>query len=212
MNGKKPEDPDDKAVVDLTSDVEPDSSPSRPKRKLLHPKSSSPLIDADMDMDTEQPTRPPSSSTEFDDDGFDMDAIMKEQEEESLQRLRAASGKAALAPKAQAVYADEDVDAMWAELDDIDVAPAASAPAPQPVPDDDDEMWDIMQDNEPEVAPWVPPAAPVLEDPIILPEPSVPDENTGRAEVGDGGADAREKSAAENRRPTNDEDWDDMYQ
>lgn len=207
----------DRSVLDLTSDAEPASSPTGTKAKP--PQSSSPASDHDMDMELEQPTRPPSSGTDFDDDegAFDMDALLKEQEEEDLQRLRvsAAAASARVAPKQTEPMADDEMDALWAELD----APSASAlsasalpPPPRAAQDEDDEMWDIMHDHEPEATPWVPPSAPVMEEAPAQPEPEPGAAGTVPEAISSTGSTEKQTQPAAESRPTNDDDWDDMYQ
>lgn len=212
INGKKPEELDDGGnIVDLTSDVEPASSPSRVKP----PQSSSPATDHDMDMDMEHPTRPPSSGTDYDGDegAFDLDAVLREQEEEELQKLRAsaAAASARVAPKQIETVDDDEMDALWAELDNAPSGPA-SAPPPRLVPDEDEDMRDIMQDTEPEAA-WVPSAAPdMAEVAAVLSPPSNAEQATTAPGASAAEVEAKDFQPATETRPTNDDDWDDMYQ
>lgn len=213
INGKKPEELDDGVnIVDLTSDVEPASSPSH----IKPPQSSSPATDHDMDMEMEQPTRPPSSGTDYEGDegAFDLDAVLREHEEEELQRLRAsaAAASARVAPKQQVETVDDDeMDALWAEFNN---APSGPTPAPPPrlVPDEDEDMWDIMQDTEPEAA-WVPSAAP---DMVEVAAALLPPSDVGHAASATGASvaevEAKDIQPTTKTRPTNDDDWGDMYQ
>lgn len=222
INGMKPEDAtdqNDENVVDLTSDIEPDSSPSGINQKVQPPRSSSPTTDIDMDMDL--PSRPPSSATDFDDDDYDIDALLKE-EEERLEKIRAAAASTSVSsgnttiPKPTATYrnasTEDDDEAMWAELNDVDgdsaPAPANSAPKVAHT-DEDDDMWDIMGDTV--TAPYVPPSPPHIANGQI----SHPDQEpmaAANGSMGHGGVDnAEEITKPVEIRPTNDEDWDDMY-
>lgn len=239
INGMKPEDladQDDPNTVDLTSDFEADSTPSRSKRKGQGEpsKSSSPTTDVDinMDMNMDTSSRPPSSATEVDDDEFDIDTMMRE-EEERLEKMRAAAASAStsLVPSASATvtYRNADADddeAMWAEVDglgeeSIPVPPSANARQPfattQPsvnASDEDDDMWDLMGDTG--AAPYIPPPVPPIDkdlvpQPDVEPVPPIIDENTEEGRTRNSPTEAKSLEPITEQRPTNDEDWDDMY-
>lgn len=198
----KPEDhADSSGVIDLTSDIEPDtaSSPSRPNPKRPPKSSLSTTTDADvMDMDEDAPSRPPSSVTEVDDDDFDIDALMND-EEEKLAKMWAASSAATSsstsapanvsgpAPQAQATYndavADDDEAAMWDELNGLG---GGSYPPPSPLPpavrvqvppDEDEDIWDVVRGinsgkDGVEERPYIPPPPPPLPLSVSESEPA----------------------------------------
>jgi replication fork protection complex subunit Csm3/Swi3 len=226
----KPGDPDDSAgVIDITSDNEPESSPSRAKRQ----NSSSPTTGANVDMVDVQ-SGPPSSSTEADgDDDFDIDALVRE-EEERLAKMKYNSSAAvasssaqpsasptAPAPKATYINAGADDDeAMWDELNGLGDE-SFLPPPPPPAHTDDEDMWDVVREMDTATdvqQPYVPPPPPPPEPEHALPGLEAANENGGGAGAGD--TSTVEESAGEDKelvgeekekRPTNDDDWDDMY-
>lgn len=213
-------------MIDLTSDIETDSSPTRAKHKQK-PLNSSPRaanersVDVDMDL---MDAAPPSSSTEPDDDQFDIDALMREEEEERLAKMREASSAAA--PKT--TYkpgADYDEEAMWDELNGMGMAGDSLSPPPVVQVPTDEDMWDIVREMDADVdvaqESYVQllPLPPQSEhtNPTPEPQPELPPTTDG-GESGDSTTvpsvnEGREGTAneGEETRPTNDEDWDDMY-
>jgi replication fork protection complex subunit Csm3/Swi3 len=225
----KPGDPDDSAgVIDITSDNEPESPPSRAKRQ----KSSSPTTDANADMVDVQ-SGPPSSSTEADgDDNFDIDALLREEEERlammkynssaavASSSAQASASPVALAPKTTYINAGADDDeAMWDELNGLGDE-SFSLPPPPLAHADDEDMWDVVREMD---------TATDVQQPYVLPPPSPPPKHAlpvlQAANENGGGGGSRYTSTVEEstgedkelvgeekeRRPTNADDWDDMY-
>lgn len=195
INGMKPGDPE---TIDLTSDIEPEkSSPHRPKRPTHN--SSSPASDVDVNM-VNIPTRPPSSTIETYDDDFDIDALMEEEE-----------------------------GAKWVELNGAS-APPSPPPVPPPVPstvrmqqanlpDEDEDMWDVVRELNSGMSvqlPYIPPSPST--DPMP-PTTAVSGNTHGDKSPGvDTGKDAADGNTTTDKgkgrgeeRPTNDDDWEDMY-
>ncbi|OJA08160.1 hypothetical protein AZE42_03595 [Rhizopogon vesiculosus] len=183
VNGKSPEDTDGDDVIDLTDqnidsvDASADSVPSR------------------------TPSLPPSSS-EAEDDDFDIDAVIRE-EEKRLAALRGerSASPAPLAPKARykslpAEVADGmsiDEEAMWNDLDAFDdpvLNPAPPPPksnGPNLIADDHDEdMWDMVREIERE-------------------------EYTASKQLPVSSVNMPSAESASSSLRTNDEDFDDMY-
>lgn len=238
INGMKPEDLDDAdpadGVIDLTSDIEPSHSPAKQKSK-----SSSPVTDLDIDMETDTPSRPPSSTTEVEDEDFDIDALIREDEEMSA-KLKAASSATtsnvaasdisaskglakALYRQTAAAETGEDDQDMWDALDGFDGnAPLALAPKAQVKPnggppDEDEDMWDMADEMGMGVE------APYLPLPPAPPQNEVPHEETAAKstdfdDIGHMNEVVKNSittdvpdDLAEGVKPTNDDDWDDMY-
>ncbi|KAI6005619.1 replication fork protection component Swi3-domain-containing protein [Pisolithus albus] len=145
VNGKKPE-PEDRDLIDLTQ-----GDPNVTERDTQEEKS-------DELLPPRTPSLPPMSS-EPDDDDFDMDAVIKA-EEERLAALRATndavrtpvSTSPKLSPSKFRERNDVDEEAMWAELDNqppFHHPPDSAANAPTTLArDEDDEMWDIVDELE----------------------------------------------------------------
>jgi hypothetical protein len=250
INGMKPEDltgdPDAPGIIDLTSDIEPDSSPSRKKQR----RSSSPTTDVDM---VNVPSGPPSSGTEVDDDDFDIDALVKEEEERLAQMKDNSSAAttsfspralAALAPKAtyRDAEADDDDEAMWDELNGLGdelisppppplstgLTPTAPTALPPPLtaPGGDEDMWDVVREMDAGMdvqQPYIPPPPPPHVEEVQV-EPEHAPSTAAGAESANGNGDSvggtntveqvKEKELVEEgkgTRPTNDDDWEDMY-
>lgn len=196
-NGKQPADEDD--VIDLTE-----------------PTLVAAEDDDGEDKDDEDPqikgassqtaSLPPASSV-ADDDGFDIDAVIRA-EEERLATLRAAttdvgsprpSRSPPLAEKAPSKSAPDanamDVDeaSLWEAFNDppLSFDPPPSGPPPSASADDDD-MWNIV--DEIEQAERRKPAKTQIPVSGVNLEPSLDSTNSGNVS-----------------RATNDEDWDEMY-
>jgi hypothetical protein len=236
----KPEDnADSTGVIDLTSDIEPDSASSPSRANQKRPSSPSPAtradVDADVNMDEADASQPPSTN-EADDGDFDIDALMTE-EEERLAKMRAESSASASAASPSVVAAvlapqtvkatyrdagtDDDDEAMWAELNGLEddsfppsPPPPRAAPA-QTLPDEDEDMWDVVREmdtgmEDAQQQPYVPPPPPIEEVQIPLPEPEVALSTVNISANVD--EEAEEKQlVCEEKRATNDEDWEDMY-
>lgn len=161
MNGKKVQDDDDD-VIDLTEHSrQKTGSPSGPESEAVeYAPSSSPAA-----------SRPPSSATDFDDD-FDMDAVIREEEERSAKERATSSAQIAqLKTNVQSRAAEDEDEALWNMFDDI---PASKPPTRPPLTsvnvntDEDEDMWDVVQALENESAPpkaSVPPEA--IGEPMI---------------------------------------------
>lgn len=155
------------------------------------------------------PSLPPASS-EVDDDDFDIDAVIRA-EEERLATFRATATESGSAhtphsptlqdrassrsgPQADAMDIDEA--SLWNALDD-DPLPTLFGP-PQSVPlssapaDDDEDMWDIL--NEMEQGQQSKPANTQIPISGVNLIPSLESTNSGNVS-----------------RATNDDDWDEMY-
>jgi replication fork protection complex subunit Csm3/Swi3 len=184
VNGKEPGERGDEDVIDLTdsnfegADVNDDSSSLR------------------------APSLPPSSS-EADDDDFDIDAVVRE-EEKRLAAFRAQRSVSPVPPAPKAQYKilppevadgmDIDEEAMWNDLEMFNDPILNPAPPPlkgsKPslsVDDQDEEMWDMVREQEREeyTASMQLPVSSVL---------STPSEENANTSLG-----------------TNDEDFDDIY-
>ncbi|PSR76039.1 hypothetical protein PHLCEN_2v8701 [Hermanssonia centrifuga] len=141
------------------------------------------------------PPRPPSSvgTSLGGDDDFDIDAMIREEEElaaasVSTQLITASTSNTAIKSRP----AVDDDDAMWDELGEDFGVPVTSQPAQATASmtvsaDDDEEMWDIVREME---AAQTASAGPGVEQPATIREPENQDP---------------QKSA------TNDEGWDEMY-
>lgn len=225
----KPEDLDDDAEADAEELPEASSQP-----RAVHSKSSSPVTDLDVEMEMDGISRPPSSTTELDaEDDFDIDALIRE-EEAKTQKLKAAnasasaspgpSGQRTQAPKAAARPTNDDDD-MWDILDNLDDQPAPpSGPSsgrqamPEPSsrpPDEDDEMWDIADEMGMGGGPYDPPPPPPAQEQIHRPVTEAGSgDGTVKGDTSQGSnsvAGEFARSEESRKKPTNDEDWDDMY-
>lgn len=184
VNGKEPGEHSGDDVIDLTdsnfegADVNDDSSSLR------------------------APSLPPSSS-EAEDDDFDIDAVVRE-EEKRLAALRAQRSVSPVPPAPKAQYKilppevadgmDIDEEAMWNDLEMFnDPVPNPAPPPPKItkpsllVDDQDEEMWDMVREQEREEYT----ASMQLPVSSVLSTPSAENANTS---IG-----------------TNDEDFDDIY-
>jgi hypothetical protein len=192
--------PGDLETIDLTSDIEPEkSSPHHPKRPTHN--SSSPASDVDVDM-INIPTRPPSSAIETYDDDFDIDALMEEEER-----------------------------AKWVELNGAS-APSSPPPVPSTVrmqpanlPSEDEDMWDVVRELNSRMdvqLPYIPPPPSTQVQAAQELEPTTavagdthesPGVDTGRDAADGSTTTDKDKGRREagKERPTNDDDWEDMY-
>ncbi|KAF5381090.1 hypothetical protein D9615_003997 [Tricholomella constricta] len=161
INGRKPEDDE---VIDLTDNPQENANITNNGSS----RASSPVSDgaAYASSSSHPPSRPPSSGTELDDtDDFDIDAVIRD-EEERVARERPAS-EASAAPqkpgdegKAKPIVDDDEDESMWDALD-------AMQNPPQPITtpsrmDDDDAMWDELDALEASVS-----TVPVPEKPPV---------------------------------------------
>lgn len=169
----------------------------------------------DIDKDSQPPKSSSSSPAPNVEDDFDIDTFVRE-EEERLARMRAASSSVSVSaavssPATKAVpratykagAADEAEEAMWDAVNGVEdvissTSDAVSKLVQAPVHEDED-MWDLMNDGPgPSDAPYVPPPVPAIVE--------------GGSEGGGGGGNVQaHEGGSVSRRPTNDEDWDDMY-
>lgn len=186
VNGKRPDDTDGDDVVDLT-DQNIDN------------------VDASFNSGNSVPSRTPSlppSSSEAEDDDFDIDAVIRE-EEKRLAALRAERSVSPAPPAPKARYkslptevADGtsiDEEAMWDHFEAFDdpilspVPPPPKSHGPSLIADDDEEMWDMVRELEGQEYT----ASKQLPVSSVLRMPSADSANTSLG--------------------TNDEDFDDMY-
>ncbi|TFK42536.1 replication fork protection component Swi3-domain-containing protein [Crucibulum laeve] len=160
-HGKKPaEEEKDEDLIDLTNNDETRSAPSASESDAVEYTPSSPA-----------PSRPPTSASEFEDDDFDIDAIIAEQERlkkgsdilaatapapaSTVTAVAAAGVTKPLDPPRQNTAEDED-DAMWSMFNDVDDPPPISKHPPASVipkridTDEDEDMWDVIQEIEDE--------------------------------------------------------------
>ncbi|TFK54764.1 Swi3-domain-containing protein [Heliocybe sulcata] len=229
INGMKPDDP-----IDLASDSEDDDADDGEQTRGQTRAASIDDVRGDVAASHPPPTkasRPPSSpsvgpATDVDD--FDIDAMIREQEEMEADQVsasretlaRAANGKEAPRPVSKDKDAmDLDEEAMWDQMmmDDFTSAnpdlpgPPLSQPGELQVEKsnsmegsnavNDEDMWDIVREMEMESrGPASPPQVAVS-----VPEPSVGPVN-GRPEEFSAMASPQKK-----RRISNADDWDDMY-
>jgi replication fork protection complex subunit Csm3/Swi3 len=131
--------------------------------------------------------------------------------------------------------ADDDEEAMWDELNGLGDESIPPPPPPPPamptsVPHDEDEdMWDVVREmdagiDDVQQRPYVPPPPPTPPPPVVeeihVSQPEPQSENapssanviaSGHSNAVDEDADKAEDKEKEEKRPTNDEDWEDMY-
>ncbi|KAH7926302.1 Swi3-domain-containing protein [Leucogyrophana mollusca] len=198
VNGKKPDD-DGEDVIDLTSDRDPSGGVGGSRSGT-----------EEDDAPSHPPSLPPSSDGE--DDDFDIDAVIRE-EEERLAAMRAANLTSTSPPRTapKATYRsqpntdadppslmDVDEDMMWDEIDafqDPLLQPSPrSTTASSQVPDasttsntdhdQDEDMWDVVRELE-----------------------GVENISSKTVKV----PAALDGTDANTTRATNDDDWDDMY-
>ncbi|KAG6334833.1 hypothetical protein ID866_4255, partial [Astraeus odoratus] len=201
VNGRKPED-DDADVIDLT-ERDPKANPPHGDNSEFDE------AETKNGMEPSRSSSLPPTSSEPDDDDFDIDAVIKA-EEERLAALRAANNENSIPDPASPVSEplpskyrerngtndmDVDEEALWEGLDnsaagDLILSQPPKTAEPTTSFDDDEDMWDIvneLEQNEPKQK------MKMLEVPIS----SV----VFTATQGD--------SSTENTsRATNDEDWD----
>ncbi|KAI6045776.1 replication fork protection component Swi3-domain-containing protein [Pisolithus marmoratus] len=195
VNGKNPE-PEDHDLIDLT-----EGDPKATEHDMQEGKS-------DELLPSRAPSLPPMSS-EPEDDDFDMEAVIKA-EEERLAALRAAndatptSAPKPLPSKDKGDGTDTmDEEAMWAALDDqplSDRPPDNATKAPTILThDQDEEMWDIvneLEQGEQEQQARSGSSRMVTEMPISCVVFASP---------------TKESNGGNVSRATNDEGWDEMY-
>lgn len=200
VNGRKLE-PEDQELIDLT---EGDSKAA--KHDIQE--------DGNDELLPSRALSLPSTSSEPDDDDFDMDAVIKA-EEERLAALRAANDATSISTPASpkpspSKYKERDhtdnidKEAMWAELGNQPVLDrpsnnAAKAPIINLTRDEDEDMWDIV--NELDQGEQIQQAksgssSMCMEMPLssVVSASPTKESNSGNAS-----------------RPTNDEGWEEMY-
>ncbi|GLB34906.1 putative swi3-domain-containing protein [Lyophyllum shimeji] len=176
VNGHRPD--DDEEIIDLTEIPEIQRGPSA--AEVSSPRASSPVSDgaAYASSSSRPPSRPPSSGTDMDDDDdFDIDAVIRD-EEERVARERAASQASATPANGRRdlIHEDDDMamwealdstrenkshaapstttvsrmeeDAMWDELDALQDGVSASAKQSAQNLDEDEDMWDVVREME----------------------------------------------------------------
>ncbi|KAG5645243.1 hypothetical protein DXG03_006660 [Asterophora parasitica] len=147
INGRKPEEDDDLTEnMEETEIRDPETGSSR---------GSSPVSGgaAYASSSSCPPSRPPSSGAELDDD-FDIDAVIRAEEER--QAREAAGSSPSVAPtnaaekgKAKAVVSDDEDESMWDVIDAMGTFPPTQAPSTTTTRmDDDDAMWDELHTLE----------------------------------------------------------------
>ncbi|KAG6898376.1 hypothetical protein C0992_009051 [Termitomyces sp. T32_za158] len=167
VNGRNPEDDE---VIDLTEDPRGDPTPQSGSSRASSPVSNGAAYAS---SSSHLPSRPPSSASELDDDDFDIDAIIRE-EEERLARERNSSGPTtSTTGDHENTVADGDDADMWealdsmqgaasqvttahskagedeAMLDEIGMLQDAERPAHlSVVRDEDEDMWDVLREME----------------------------------------------------------------
>jgi len=147
MNGKKVQEDDEEAIDLIEQSTQNAEIPSGPESEAVqYAPSSSPAA-----------SRPPSSATDFDDD-FDLDAVIRE-DEERLSSARAMSPTDIAPPitSTQQRFAEDGDEALWNMFDDV---PVPELPVPPPPlatanrsTDRDEDVWDVVQELENESAP-----------------------------------------------------------
>lgn len=188
----KPKDLGDGIEADAEN-LETIPSQSRP----AHSKSSSPTTDLDVGMESEGISRPPSSTT--------------------TSRL---SDQGTLTP----VRPSNDDEDMWDFLDNLDdrsAPPSRPSSGKQPMaepssrpPDEDDEMWDIAEEMGMAGGFYGPPPSAPTREQIQKPVAGASSSDAivnGDTNQGDNEAAGDVVSEENRKKPTNDEDWDDMY-
>jgi hypothetical protein len=129
VNGKKPPEPDSDSEVEE-----------------IIPNAAGPSSD-----DQTQDRPPPTSDSEgaMADDDWDLDAVLKEAEQQEIQTGLRSSPSRNL--PLQGVSGEADDDSMWEDIDsflEADPAPVKKAAPAASHPDEDDDMWDIMDEME----------------------------------------------------------------
>lgn len=193
----KDEKTDDSEVIDLTEPTlvgtEADGGNREPE---------SPQLKSDR-ASSRTPSLPPASS-EVEEDDFDIDAVIRA-EEERLATLRATTADPGLSPPSplptvpekapsrsdpDANAMDLDEASLWDAIDDPEISfdppPPTSNPAP---PGDDNGMWDIVDQME-------------------------QGEKSRPSRIPSSGVNlmpSLDSATSSDTRPTNDDDWDEMY-
>ncbi|KAG6845325.1 hypothetical protein H0H87_010782 [Tephrocybe sp. NHM501043] len=151
VNGRQPE--DDIDVIDLTKNPGDD-----PTTKSMPSEASSPMSNgaAYASSSSRPPSRPPSSGSEMDDDDFDIDAVIRDEEERLAKEKSFSNPTTILASienkgfsdKSRDDTAGEDDDdlAMWEALDLMEgTMPQITYPLTTPSRlDEDNAMWDEL--------------------------------------------------------------------
>lgn len=174
MNGKKVQGDE---IIDLTEHSGQNAdTPSGPESEAVqYAPSSSPAA-----------SRPPSSATDFDDD-FDMDTVIREEEERSARESAITSIETTQPITAtQQPFTEDGDEALWSMFDD---APVPKPPAQLPLvtvnpnADEDEDMWDVVRELENEPAPTLKTSAPPPSQAVTIGEPMM-DRIVGEAEEG----------------------------
>ncbi|RDB21119.1 Chromosome segregation in meiosis protein 3 [Hypsizygus marmoreus] len=214
VNGKEPEDAE---VIDLTDDQ---NAPG-PKERLSSHAASPSNSEVGGYSSSRPPSRPPSSGTELeDDDDFDIDALIRDEEERKARERDSALSESIGATnidkgKGKMVMDVDDDAAMWEELDAIQTSSSTQVALPAAAIsgiDDDQAMWDELDalNDGPATISVAPIEEPVrqavdededmwnvvreMENATAAPIPPVP------AEV-----------PVTNSQPDEDDDWESMY-
>lgn len=212
INGRKPGD----GAIDLTSDAEQEDSDHEENAPVSERQSGPPSSPASRRSQTSSPLlRPPSSvsghSSALGDDDIDIDALIQEDaEQQAAALLRQPSPplngptqyRTRPQPNPDPDAMDEDDDALWSSFNDPSIFDDPSvgktstsqgtsmASGGGPI-DDDEDMWQMLREQEEE-------------------EERVRAHKRADQKPGAGGKISSVPSLEE-RRPTNEEGWDEMY-
>ncbi|EPQ58019.1 Swi3-domain-containing protein [Gloeophyllum trabeum ATCC 11539] len=216
VNGMKPDDP-----IDLVSDSDEDDADDGERTKPDGRQSLGRDVGGASDARSRAPSRPPSSPSigqVTDVDDFDIDAMIREEQEMEADRVPAPQDTHR--PTEGATAGDDmdiDDEAMWAEMMMEDAGVPSIPPVPTSIKNtddnttaaaaqtggasvmDDEDMWDVVREMELESQK---PGSSVAAGPETLPSE---DHTTGPSSEG------LTSSPQRKRRMSNADDWDDMY-